>query len=267
MKRIQLFEFEDLSWFPDVLRRCMTRMISVVHRWLKTDEKIAEILEAGLVQSGRRHVVDLCSGDGGPMIAVMKRLRESDRWEADSLNLTLTDLYPNQTTATRVENAGDPNVQYQRSSVDAAAQIPFAGECMRTMVCSFHHMPIPLAKRILQAAVDARDPILIYEISDNSAAPKLLWWVGLPINFVFGVVVAAFTRPMTLTQFFFSFVVPVLPVCFAWDGAVSNARTYTPDDLATLLEDVHGDYEWKIDRVDARPAKHLYLLGMPKRIT
>ncbi len=263
MKRMQLFEFEDFPWFPDSLRRCMTRMISVVHRLLKTDSHVARVVESALLNSGRRHIVDLCSGDGGPMIAVLERLRSSCRLEADTLKLTLTDLYPNQAAADRINDSAG-QAEYLATPVDAAGQVPHAGQCMRTMICSFHHMPVDVAKRILQAAVAAGDPILIYEISDNSAAPRLLWWVGLPLNFVFGVVIAGFTRPMNLTQFVFSFIVPVLPACFAWDGAVSNARTYTPDDLAVLLEDVSsGEYQWTIDRVNARPANHLYLLGMP----
>ncbi|GAB5403336.1 MAG: hypothetical protein Aurels2KO_15670 [Aureliella sp.] len=266
MKRMQLFEFEDLPWFPDGLRRCMTRMISVVHRWLGTESRVAGLVEKQMLKSGRRHIVDLCSGDGGLMVAVADRLRSGQAFQDQKLDLTLCDLYPNRTAAERINSRCDGRTEYLLEPVDASGKVPFAGSCLRTMICSFHHMPTDVASGILQSAVDARDPIFIYEISDNSAAPKQLWWVGLPLNLIFGVVVSAFTRPMTATQFCFSFIVPVLPACFAWDGAVSNARTYTPEDLEQLIEGVDGgeSYEWSIERIDARPAKHLCLIGAPR---
>lgn len=31
LKRIHLFEFEDLDWFPDGLRRCITRPVTAMH--------------------------------------------------------------------------------------------------------------------------------------------------------------------------------------------------------------------------------------------
>lgn len=262
MKRIQLFEFEDLPWFPDSLRACMTRMISVLHRWMGTKDHIAELLETTLVTTGRQHIVDLCSGDGGLMLDVFNKLQRSA--SGPNLRLTLTDLYPNRASIARVDSMANQRVEYISEPIDATGDLPMSGDCIRTLTCSFHHLPPEVAKQVLAGASQAGDPILIYEISDNSAAPKLLWWIGMPINFILGLVVAGFTRPMTWIQFGFSFLLPIIPACFAWDGAVSNARTYTQADLETLLKEVRREgYQWKIGLVEARPAKHLFLLGMP----
>ena len=58
---------------------------------------------------------------------------------------------------------------------------------------------------------------------------------------------------------------PVIPLCFAWDGAVSNARTYTLDDLDQLLAGLETeDYTWEKGRITDQ-AKKLYLLGLPQQ--
>ena len=58
---------------------------------------------------------------------------------------------------------------------------------------------------------------------------------------------------------------PVIPLCFAWDGAVSNARTYTLDDMDQLLAGLETeDYQWEKGRITGK-AKKLYLLGLPQQ--
>ncbi|MGK3992737.1 hypothetical protein [Sorangium sp. So ce1024] len=52
-------------------------------------------------------------------------------------------------------------------------------------------------------------------------------------------------------------------VCFAWDGAASNARTYTLTDLDELLEGLSDEgYRWEKGVIRGRGTK-LYLLGLP----
>ncbi len=51
---------------------------------------------------------------------------------------------------------------------------------------------------------------------------------------------------MTVRQLVFTYIVPIIPLCFAWDGAVSYARTYTLDDLDELLSGLRSeDYRWE----------------------
>jgi hypothetical protein len=67
-----------------------------------------------------------------------------------------------------------------------------------------------------------------------------------------------------LRQFVFTYVIPVLPICIAWDGAASNARTYTKGDLEEMLKDLQApDYSWEIGTVRGKnsPGPMLYLLG------
>ena len=265
MKRIQLFEFGDFSWLPHAVRDSMTRMLTLLHGWFGTKEHLAELLSAVAIQTGRNQFLDYCSGDGGAMPDVLRILHDKHNLQA---SLVLTDLYPNKDAASRIAKIGDPQLTYCLDPVDATKALSKYGGSIRTMVCSFHHMPVGLAKAILERAVDSGDPIVIYELSDNSVPPKYLWWIGLPLNLIFGFFVAACIRPMTIKHFSLSFLIPLIPVCFAWDGAISNARTYTLADLDELLAGISTDgYQWTKGVLAAGPMKQLYLIGTPTTST
>jgi len=99
-------------------------------------------------------------------------------------------------------------------------------------------------------------------MSDNSL-PIALWWVSLTMIFLMVFFLAPFARPLTWKQLLFTYLLPVIPLCFAWDGAVSNARTYTLDDMDQLLAGLETeDYKWEKGRLTGK-AKKLYLLGLP----
>lgn len=134
---------------------------------------------------------------------------------------------------------------------------------LRTMVGSFHHMPPPVAKKILSDAFHARQPLLVFELSDNSA-PKVLWWLSFPIGIPLVLLLTPFIRPFSLRQFFFTYVIPILPLLIAWDGSTSNARTYTEEDLRELTKDLQApDYAWEVGRAKSPriPGNMLYLIG------
>jgi len=76
MIRINLFEFEDFSWFPDWIRTCVTRLIVVMHKLLNTPNDLVPLIKKALNHSSNQHIIDLCSGSGGPMIAVYNELVE-----------------------------------------------------------------------------------------------------------------------------------------------------------------------------------------------
>ena len=70
-------------------------------------------------------------------------------------------------------------------------------------------------------------------------------------------------RPMTVQQIVFTYLIPIIPLTFAWDGAVSNARTYTLKDMDMLLEGLESkDYLWEKGVVKGK-SKKVYLMGMP----
>ena len=260
MKRIHLFEFEDLSWFPNFIRKCMTRLIVVMHRLLGTRDHLLTLLKRVVPASGHNKIIDLCSGSGGPMLYVFEHLRKEPGFE--SISLTMTDLYPNEQFAKEVNDRADPRLAFQKEPIDAT-QVGDKIKGLRTMISSFHHMPPQLAKRILLDAEKSRQPILIFEISDNSF-PVWANFIALPINFLLCLFVTPLVRPMTWQQLVFTYPIPIIPLAFSWDGAISNARTYTIEDMDILLEGLgKKGYEWEKGLIPSSKAKMLYLWGKP----
>jgi hypothetical protein len=260
MKRIHLFELEDFTWFPHWLRACLTKLMVVMHQLVGSSDDLARLLGNALAHSRQLAIVDLCSGGGGPMLPVFEKLR-SQPGMAD-LRLTLTDLYPNQEVAAAVNTSPTPELAYHLVAVNAV-DVPADLPGVRTLVGSFHHMPPATARRILHQAHASQQPICIYEMSDNSL-PTALWWISLPLLFLLSFFLTPFARPLTWQQLLFTYLLPLIPLCFAWDGAVSNVRTYTLDDLDTLLQGLDTEhYTWEKGRIGGW-AKKLYLLGLPK---
>ena len=109
---------------------------------------------------------------------------------------------------------------------------------------------------------ESKEPICIYEISNNSH-PTFLWWMEIPIIFIMALVITPFVRPLTWKQLIFTYLIPIIPLCFAWDGAVSNVRTYTLEDLDILLEGLESEnYKWEKGKIKKK-ANKIYLLGIP----
>ena len=189
---------------------------------------------------------------------VLKILRD------DQVNakLIMTDLYPNQHYADKINSQNALQISYETSSVDAA-NVTSELKGLRTMVGSLHHMNPEMARKILKNAMEAKQPFLAFEISDNSY-PKALRWVAIPFNIISSLFVSAFARPYSFQQFLFTYLIPIIPLTFAWDGAVSNARTYTLKDMDILHDGLESDdYAWEKGLINGK-SKKLYLLGLPK---
>ncbi|MGB1018089.1 MAG: hypothetical protein ACPGVH_03390 [Chitinophagales bacterium] len=257
MKRIHLFEIEDFSWFPHWMRTRLTRLINVMHRIIGTEKELTKLLKPLVEENESKLIVDLCSGSGGPMPDVVDNLIYKE--DIEGLKLTLTDLYPDMSSAKKYQKLD--YVSYYTKPVNAT-NVKESLRGLRTMICSFHHMKPFDAKAILQSAQDDNTPIFIYEISDNSA-PIFLWWIAIPINFIMCLFITPFVKPLSWQQLVFTYLIPIIPLAFAWDGAVSNARTYTLSDLDELLEGLGSNkYKWEKGTVGDK-IKKVYLIGKP----
>lgn len=260
MKRIQLFEFEDLSWFPDFFRVPMTNYLVALHRKFNTAPIIAKELKELLKDTQSNKVIDLCSGGGGPMELVHQELVAN--LELRNVEIQLSDLYPNTNAAQRI-NAKKGAISYKTEKVDAS-DVNTTNEFVRTMICSLHHMPPKIAKKILKDAQDKKQAMLVFELSDNSVPPIWLWWISIPIGFLMTLFFTFFVRPMTWKQVVFTYLIPILPLAIAWDGAVSNARTYTKADFEELISDFKSDsYKWEYLTIKGKAGNHCIIKGMP----
>ena len=241
----------------------MTRFLVPLHRFVGTPRMITPLLERALDHAEERRVIDLCSGSCGPMLAVCKQLHEQP--QTADVEVTFSDLYPQPEAVSEVNAQGDRRLRYHDSSVDATA-MPAEWRGARTMCCAMHHLPPPLARSILQDAFEQRQPIMVFEISDNSL-PRPLWPLAFPAVALLTLLLTPWVRPLTARQLLLTYALPALPLLVGWDGAVSNARTYTLADMSELIDGLNApDYRWEMGVAGGfGPMKQLYLLGLPKR--
>ena len=192
------------------------------------------------------------------MIEVYKNLKSEKDYA--QLRLTLTDLYPDQKTIKEIKHGEDKEIEYLENPVNATQVNPeLTG--LRTIVSGLHHLKPDLAKKVLQNAKENNQPILVFEISDNSF-PIFLWWLAIPVAFLTMLLVTPMIRPITWKQLVFTYLIPILPIVIAWDGAVSNARTYTLEDMQELIGNSSDPgYHWEMGKIKGKGGNKLYLLG------
>lgn len=255
MKRLELFEFEDYQWLPKSFRSGMTNLIMVFHKMLGTSEVLGDlILEIHKTQPFDQ-IVDIGSGSGGAMINTISKINNSSQL---SIQLLLTDKYPDPKVVANINSQNIPNVSYQSESLNAK-NIEDAPSGLKTMIASFHHMSPTIAKEILNSAEKSKETFLVYEIAKNNI-PVIAWWLLLPISLtiliLMSLVMTPFVKPLRFSQLFFTYIIPVIPLLYAWDGQASLMRTYTFKDIDELIgENKNVDYIWKIAEAKNRNGK------------
>lgn len=265
MRRLHLFELEDLPWVPRPIRDGGRDVLDLFFARIGFYRRLVDRLRALVDVTGERLLVDLCSGGGGGALATWSLLDPRAR---DGLRLVLTDRFPSAAAIARVRALGDPAICYHAEPVDALA-VPPAFRGIRTMYSALHHFTPDQVQRLIASAVDDRAPLAFFDV----AAPPGLRKLPLPLAPLAGLVNGAalfpvpllltpFVRPFRWSRVVLTYGLPAIPALFAWDGAVSAMRAYAPDELLALARAVAGadHYAWEITREG--PAQ--CLIGYPR---
>ena len=259
MRRLHLFEIEDQSWCPGVLRDALTDYLRFVMDRFTPYAPAAPLLARALDRAGASRVVDLCSGGGGPWVDLLRRLREQGR---TALRVQLTDYYPNRVAFARLRDLSDGVILGVVDRVDATDVPPHLAGFL-TMFTALHHFHPAVARQILEGAVRQRRGIAAFEITRRSAIDI----VGM-LFFALGVLVfTPFIRPFRWSRLLWTYVIPLVPLLAWWDATVSCLRTYTPDELRAMVAPLGGnDYTWDVGIVRASlpPVTMTYVIGTPR---
>ena len=255
MKRIHLFEFEDFTWFPDIIRKGITDYIQFLANSGNIYTRIIPLIKKGIEKSSTGRIIDICSGVGGGF----QKINEQLKHENVQTQIILTDKYPNIPAFVHTQKMSN-NVEFVESSVDAT-RIPSWLGGFRTQFVSFHHFRPEQAKRILADAANKNEPIGIFEYTERSLSNFL----GCLMAPLFVMLLTPFIRPLSFKKLFFTYIIPAIPFFTMWDGIVSILRTYSVKEMKAMTESLARDgYEWEVGRVTARgPFNVLYLMGYP----
>lgn len=256
MRRIQFIELHDQPWFPSFLRDEVTDALQYGLTLFNVYAPVAPILQSLLEITGATSIIDMCSGGGGPWL----ELSRSIRFEGN-LRISLTDKFPNLRAFDRISNASKERISFRPEPVDAM-QVPRELAGVRTMFTTFHHFPPEQAAAILRDAVQAAQPIGIFEITAR-AFSAVAW---IPAWALFSLLCAPLIRPFRWSRLLWTYLVPVVPLVLLFDGIVSCLRSYRPNELLGIAR--HSNelrYVWKAGQIATKAGgKITYLIGLPQ---
>ena len=256
LPRVHLFELEDLSWFPRVVRDYATDYLQFIEHALKLHRPIIPLLRDLLEQTESDRLVDLCSGGCGPLVAVVEDLREM----GVEVEVLLTDKYPNLDAFRRAHRLSNGSIGFLTHSVDAR-DVPTHLLGVRTLFNSFHHFAPDDARTVLRGAVLAKQPIAVFEIPDR----RLSVILSTTLAPLMVLLATPFIRPFRWRRVVYTYLCPLIPLTCLWDGIVSQLRAYTPNELHELAVKVSRQYVWTSGKVaiGGTPARLTYLIGRP----
>lgn len=258
MGRVHLFEFGDQPWFPDVLHQAMTDFLAFAANTVSMPYLgFAAKLQAAMAAMNETMLLDLCSGGSGPVPTLVEILTA----QGYPVRARLTDRSPSLARLAGVAARSGGAIDFVREPVDAL-EVPDTLEGFRLIINGLHHFCPADARHILADAVRKRRGIAVLEATERSAA-GIFWTLVSPLTIL---LVTPFIRPFRVSRFVFTYLVPLVPLCTAWDGVVSCLRVYAPDEIHALVRSLPpNDYVWDIGRLPVAiglPAV-TYLIGRP----
>jgi hypothetical protein len=268
VKRWHLVELEDLSWVPAPVKDGARDVLDWMFAKLGMYRPVVSRLRAMLDATGERSLVDLCAGGGGGSLATLDELRRAG--DADT-RLVLTDRFPSASAAQRIAARGDPNLRYHAAPVDAFA-VPPDLRGVRTMYSALHHFRPGGVRRLVASAVADRAPLAFFDVAASPTLRKLPGFLvplamipNLLVLLVLTPLLVPWVRPVRASRLFFTYLLPLIPIVYAWDGAVSALRAYRPEELAALAREVPGadGYLWESGRIGDGPRAVVWLTGRP----
>lgn len=258
MRRYQLFEFEDLSWFPDVIRSGMMDYLRFIIRFLNVYEPVTPLLIKVLKHSNESNIVDLGSGGGGAIEQVHQNLSKQT---SQKIEITLTDKYPNIAAWKYIQQKTNGLIGFHAVSVDAN-HVP-ADLCgIRTLFSAAHHFWPEQIKSMLKTASNQQKAICLFDGGDKN------WFLllgSIPFHLVVFLFCTPFIRPFKFSRFLFTYLIPLIPLCTIWDGCVSILRLYRPEKLLQLSASTQSsNYTWQAGKVKGKTGLRVtYLVGYP----
>jgi hypothetical protein len=239
LPRILSFEFCERADVPLWIRESIVEILGMGLRASHVFQPVAPVFHALCQLIGANEVFDLGSGSGEPAALLIEELR---RQGLAVPRFTLSDLLPNLPALRKTASQHPEQLRIITEPLDATAIPGQFNQPLRTIINTFHHFPPPLACKILADAIQKQRAIFIMESSTRRLHNSWGLLPGLFRSYWQNPVCAAQDR---FLKAFFSYVVPLIGICFTWDSFVSLARLYTEAELRKMASDAGGsNYTW-----------------------
>lgn len=256
--KIRFFEFEDKAWLPENIREGMTDYLRFILNTGNFYEPVAVQIVHLLEQTNSEQVIDLCAGGGGTMEQMQKIIELK---YALPVQFILTDIFPNINAYQYIQQRTKGKISYVDLPVDAA-KVPQKLQGVRTIFSAFHHFDNGTAIKVIEDVVEKKAAIGVFDGGDKNIFFIIAMTILHPIAFI---LFTPFLRPFKWSRLFFTYILPIIPICTMWDGIVSIIRLYTPQQLLKMASGVnHKDYSWTAGKVKNKFGMQItFLLGYP----
>lgn len=263
MNRVHLFEFEDQKWLPPVIRNGITEYLQFIITTIHIYRPAVPMIERLRHASASGEIMDLCSGAGGPWYSL---LQSGPLSNDPDFKVHLSDFFPNKPAFRALEAKHTPRVIIHEESIDAT-NVQINPGLSRTLFSAFHHFTPDQAEDILRDAVVKGGGIGLFEMTQRSLFG--IFYAGVAA-FLSCFLFTPFYRTFCWKRLVLTYLVPVIPICLAFDATVSAIRTYTPDELIAMARraDPDGTFVWESGRTKGTllaPVGMLYLIGVKQK--
>ena len=137
---------------------------------------------------------------------------------------------------------------------------------MRTLFEGFHHFKPAQAQSILQDAFENKVAIGVFEASLMPPLGLLLMLLAPLTTLLSYLLFTPFMTPRTLSRFFWTYLIPIVPLATCWDGVISLMRVYSVQELKELTVSLQrNDYIWEAGQASTGTPVFVftYLVGYP----
>ncbi len=250
INRLHLFEFGDQRWLPSIFKEALTDILQfqVQEIYQPVAPKLATLIK----QTNKNQITDLCSGASGPWETLIQQLQNEGIYP----KVLLTDKFPN---PKYIQQFNHPNIAYLEHPMDIF-EIQPSEDSIYTIFTAFHHFNPKQAVQILNTLVNTQQPIVIFEFTQRR-------WQNI-IGMLLSPILIFLTIPRLPLQrwqyYLFTYLFPIIPLIYIWDGMVSHCRTYTTMELKEMATHLKSNtYNWEIGvlKHQTYPYTITYLIG------
>lgn len=240
-RRRHLIELHEQPWFPEVWRDLFRTGLGKAFVLFGLSRESSRVLAPFLVAHRPAEVLDLCSGSGECSCDVWQRaVSGEDGGALSTCALVLSDLYPNPQRWA----ASNPANRYVGVPVDArtvGAGLP------RTwmMLNALHHFPPAELRAFLCGTATSADGFIAVDRTARNWREMFVTIFVVPI--AAAIITAFMIRPFRAYNVLWSLIIPVIPLVALLDGIVSNLRSYTVEELRSLIAECPSSFAWEVD--------------------
>ncbi len=226
---MRLFEFGDLDWVPEWYHVNLRKYLIFFYKafgyfklWIPSTVDFID-------KSNSETFIELGSGGGEPLALVVSEIPDD---KVSGKRFILSDINPVAEFVDRINGDAASPFEYHPTPVDATA-IPAELAHPRIFINSFHHFTPEQVAKVVESSIAQNQPMLVLEYVRNTPLGFLSMLTG-PLVLILTVPFVV-SRKDLLPLLVFTYLLPIFPLMFFWDGIVSCARMYSPQALQKIV--------------------------------